>query len=274
MPPLAPCAAPWSDSAMGEKIWLEYDQAALDAAYDQRVWCPDQPAWLARHRAETEVARAALAPAVVSYGPHVMDLYAARGRYRGLHLHIHGGAWRVNSRADAGFMAEALTAAGFDLAVPDFSLLPGKRMPEVVEELRACVRHLAGHGPLHISGHSSGGHLAAVLATECPFASATFISGLYDLEPVLLSARRHYVQLTVEEAHALSPIRHVHRITAPVLMAWGTAESPEFIRQGQEMAKATGAQTFVLQGQHHFETPYALNAGPLHEALCALGDAR
>ena len=164
----------------------------------------------------------------------------------------------------------ALTEAGFDLAVPDLSLLPAVRMPQVAEELRACVRHLQDRGPIHLSGHSSGAHLAAVLATEFAFASVTLVSGPYDLEPVLLSARRDYVQLTPEEAEALNPYRHAHRIAAPVIVAWGTAESPEFIRQGEAMARATGARAFVLDGQHHFQTPYALCAGPVHDAMLAL----
>lgn len=252
------------------KVWLDYDQAALDRAYDQRAWCADTPEWLARYTADTEAARAALRPEAMSYGPHLLDFYPARAPRRGLHLHLHGGAWRSTTRDDAGFVAPALTAAGFEVAVPDFSPLPARRMPEVVEELRACVAFLATRGPIHLSGHSSGAHMAAVLATMLPFASVTLVSGSYDLEPVLLSSRRTYIDLTAEEAHALSPIRHVARITAPVLIAWATGESPEFIRHGEAMAAATGARRFVLQGEHHFSAPYALTAGPLHDALISL----
>ncbi|WP_372617725.1 alpha/beta hydrolase [Falsiroseomonas sp.] len=253
-----------------QKVWLDYDQAALDAAYDQRAWCADVPAWLARYKADTEAARAKLRPETSSYGPHLLDLYPARAPRRGLHLHVHGGAWRAQSREDAGFVAPALSAAGFDVAVPDFGALPATRMPDVVEELRRCVAFVTPRGPIHISGHSSGAHLAAVLATELPFASVTLISGAYDLAPVLLSSRRDYVRLTAEEADALSPLRHAARITAPVLIAWGTRESPEFIRQGEAMAEATQARRFVLDGVHHFAAPYALTEGPLHAALLSL----
>jgi arylformamidase len=252
-------------------VFLHYDQAALDAAYDQRAWCPDMADWLARYKRDTDAARALLKPEVLCYGPHPLDLYPTRAPRRGLHLHLHGGAWRAQSRDDAGAIALPLTAAGFDLAAPDFSLLPARRLPEVVEELRACVRFLMPRGPIHLSGHSSGAHLAAVLATEFPFASVTLVSGIFEMEPVLLSARGEYVRLSAEEAHALSPIRHVSRISAPVLLAWGTKESPEFIRQSEAMAAATGGRRFVLDGVNHFEAVYALGQGPLHEALLALG---
>lgn len=253
------------------KVWLHHDQASLDAAYDQRVWCPEIADWLARYRADTMAAQAALRPETISYGPHAYDLYRARGARRGTHIHIHGGAWRAQSRDDSGFVAPALTAAGFDVAVPDFSLLPARRLPEVVEELRLLLSCLADAGPLHLSGHSSGGHLAAVLATEAAFASVTLVSGIYDLRPVLLSARRDYVHLTPGEEEALSPLRHAGRLASPLLMAWGTAESPEFIRQGEAMAEATGARRFVLEDTNHFAAAYALTVGPLHEALVGPG---
>ncbi|NKE45391.1 alpha/beta fold hydrolase [Roseomonas frigidaquae] len=253
----------------GDKVWLEYDQAALDAAYDQRVWAPDMPAWLARYRADTAAARAALRPETLSYGPHGLDLYPARGTPRGIHLHIHGGAWRAQSRDDSGFLAPALTAAGFAVAVPDFSLLPARRLPDVVAELRDCVRFLRPRGPIHLSGHSSGAHLAAVLAVEMDFASVTLVSGVYELEPVLLSARRAYVALDAAEVAALSPIRQAGRIRAPLRLAWGTAESPEFIRQSEAMVAATGAASFVLPGVNHFAAAYAPAQGALHDALTA-----
>ncbi|MDO9501219.1 alpha/beta hydrolase [Falsiroseomonas sp.] len=252
-----------------KKVWLDYDQAALDAAYDQRVWAPDMAEWLARYRADTAAARRALGPETLSYGPHLLDLYRAQGAPRGVHLHIHGGAWRAQSRDDSGFLAPALTAAGYAVAVPDFSLLPGRRLPDVVAELRDCVGWLRSRGPIHLSGHSSGAHLAAVLATETEFASVTLVSGVYDLEPVLLSARRAYVTLDATEAAALSPLRHAARLRGRLRLAWGTAESPEFIRQSEAMATATAAEAFVLPGVNHFAAAYAPAQGALHAALIA-----
>ncbi len=252
-----------------EKVWLDYDQAALDAAYDQRAWAPDITEWLTRYRADTAAARVLLKPETLSYGPHLLDLYPAQGATRGIHLHIHGGAWRAQSRDDSGFLAPALSAAGFAVAVPDFSLLPARRLPDVVAELRACVAWLRPRGPVHLSGHSSGAHLAAVLAMEQDFASVTLVSGVYDLEPVLLSARRAYVALDAAEAAALSPLRHAARLRGKLRLAWGTAESPEFIRQSEAMAAATGAEAFVLPGVNHFAAAYAPAQGALNAALIA-----
>lgn len=251
-------------------VWRHHDQESLDRHYDQAAWCPDIPAWIARYAADTAAARAALSPETLSYGPDVLDLYRAAGNVprRGTWMHVHGGAWRVTTRADAGIMAPALTALGYDVAVPDFAQLPDHRMPRMADDLLACAAFLRSRdaGPLHLSGHSSGAHLAAVLTTRADFASATLVSGMYDLEPVLLSARSTYVTLTPDEADALSPLRHAARIRTPLRLAWGTRESPEFIRQSEAMADAAGAARFPLPDTDHFAAIYALAAGPLLDA--------
>ncbi len=257
-----------------EKIWLDYDQAALDRAYDQRAWAPDAAEWVARYGRDTAAARAAHPPEVHDYGAGLLDFYRAAENTRGVHLHLHGGAWRLLTRGDAGMAAPALLAAGWDMAVPDFALLPEHRMPRMVEDVVAACLWASARGKLHLSGHSSGAHLAAVAATDHRLAgriaSLTLISGSYDLEPVLLSARGDYVKLSAAEAHAFSPIRHVQRITAPVVLAHGDAESPEFIRHTRAMGAALAVAPIALAGTNHFAAAYALARGPVHQAMLAL----
>jgi len=257
-----------------EKIWLDYDQAALDRAYDQRAWAPDAAEWVARYGRDTAAARAAHPPEVQDYGAGLLDLYHAARNTRGIHLHVHGGAWRLLTRGDAGMAAPALLAAGWDMAVPDFRLLPAFRLPDMVEDVVAACLWAAARGRLHLSGHSSGAHVAAVVAADARLAgriaSLTLISGSYDLEPVLLSARGDYVKLSAAEAHALSPIRHAGRIQAPVVLAHGDGESPEFIRHTQALGVALGVAPIVLAGTNHFAAAYAIAAGPVHQAMLAL----
>ena len=80
---------------------------------------------------------------------------------------------------------------------------------------------------LHISGHSSGGHLAACVAVTdwvSQFGlprqivrSVVCASGIYDLRPVRLSARNDYVKLDAQMEDALSPIRHLDRLSTRIL---------------------------------------------------------
>ena len=88
-------------------------------------------------------------------------------------------------------------------------------------------------------------------------------SGMYELEPVLRSARGSYVKLNVHEAAELSPIRHIGRMLGKASVAWGALESPEFRRQGEEfaaaLAKAGKLKTsLVLPKLNHFEVAFDL----------------
>lgn len=93
--------------------------------------------------------------------------------------------------------------------------------------------------------------------------------GLFDLKPVCLSARRQYLACTDEIAHALSPQRHLDTLNAPVIVTYGTLETPEFQRQSRDFAAAVQAvgkpvQLLVGEGYNHFEiietlgNPYGL----------------
>ena len=68
---------------------------------------------------------------------------------------------------------------------------------------------------------------------------------------------------------ALSPIRHFDRLHAPMVVAYGTCETPEFQRQTQEFfaavqAASKPAELIVGEAYNHFElletlaNPYGL----------------
>ena len=126
---------------------------------------------------------------------------------------------------------------------------------------------------LYIGGQSSGGHLAAVAVTtdwqrqfDVPadiIKGGMCISGMYDLTPVRLSARSRYVAFDDATVAALSPLRHLDLLRAPLVVAYGTCETPEFQRQNREFAaavEASGKVAELLVGEHynHFELPETL----------------
>jgi arylformamidase len=115
---------------------------------------------------------------------------------------------------------------------------------------------------LYVGGQSSGGHLAAVaLRTDWPrdfglpadiIEGGMCISGMYDLPPVRLSARNAYIAFDDATVAALSPIRHLDRLNAPLIVAYGTCETPEFQRQNREFAatvKAVGKSVQLFVGE-------------------------
>jgi arylformamidase len=262
-------------------VWLGMDQAALDKAYNQAAWAPNMAEVLQRYAAASEQVRLALgAPRRLRYGPseiEALDFFDCGRVGAPVQVFFHGGAWRSGMARDYAFAARLFVPAGVHLVVPDFAWVQdcGGDLRLVVEQARralawvhANAARLSGDpGRIYVSGHSSGAHLAGVLAAT-PWAArglpadlikgAVLCSGSYELEPVRRSSRSSYMRLDDESVLALSPIRHLALVSHPVVVAWGQLESPEFQRQGQAFARAarqSGIATtqLVAAGSNHFE---------------------
>ena len=88
--------------------------------------------------------------------------------------------------------------------------------------------------------------------------SALLVSGMYDLRPVMLSARASYVKLSDAEVLELSAILQPQKLRTPLTMAYGSKETPEFRRQPRaylEALQAAGktARLVEVPGVNHFE---------------------
>jgi arylformamidase len=88
-------------------------------------------------------------------------------------------------------------------------------------------------------------------------------SGMYELAPVRLSKRSAYVSFTDEMVEKLSPLRHLARLSVPLIVSYGTYETPEFQRQARDFSAAVrnaGKPVELLVGENfsHMETPETL----------------
>ena len=269
------------------------DQAELDAAYDQINYAPNLSQVAERYATNSEAVRARLGtPRRFAYGPtpiEALDVYTTNRANAPINVFIHGGAWRGGLAENFGFPAELFVHAGAHYVVPDFINVveaDGNLMPMADQVRRAVAwvyRNASSFGGdptrIYVSGHSSGGHLAGVvLVTDWrkDFAlpadtvkGGLCCSGMFDLKPVRLSARSSYVDFTDEVEQALSSQRHFDRLNTPVIVAYGTLETPEFQRQSRDFAAAVQAagkpaQLLVGEGYNHFEiletfaNPYGL----------------
>jgi arylformamidase len=100
---------------------------------------------------------------------------------------------------------------------------------------------------------------------------------MYDLKPVRLSARSKYVKFTDEIEQAMSPQRHLDLLRAPVIVTYGTYETPEFQRQSRDFAAAVKAvgkpvELIVAENYNHFDIEESLANpyGPNGRAALAL----
>ena len=273
-----------TDATSAPKVYLDYTQAALDAAYDQRVYAANREEIVAWYAAESARVRARLAHRrSVPYGAgedETLDIFpaAAAPAAKGapVHIHIHGGRWTIFSKDEESFIAPTFVSAGAACVVPDFSNIPKVRLPEMVAQVKRAIAWVwsnaasFGGDPerLHVSAHSSGAHLAGVaLLTdwEAEFGlppdvvkSALLISGMYDLRPVMLSARSSYVKLAADEVLALSAILHPEKARTRLTLVYGEKETPEFRRHPKAYAEALEragkkAELIEIPGVNHFE---------------------
>jgi len=245
------------------RVYLDYTQAELDRSFDQRAWVPDAEAIIAGWRDAGEQVRAVRHHwRNVPYGldpDETLDIFFNPGCSNApVHVHIHGGRWLLFTKDEESFIAPTFMDAGAVFVVPNFSSIARKRLPEMVGQVQRAIAWLhanagrfGGNGAnLHLSGHSSGAHIAAVLLTatwpdhlqraQAALRSGLLVSGIYDMRPVMLSARSSYVKLAAPEVLALSPLLHIERLAAPVTIVYGERETPEFRRQSAAFAQAAG----------------------------------
>jgi arylformamidase len=278
-------------------VFRDYDQKALDDAYDQAIYAPNRDQLLARRDANSRLARERLGePQRLAYGPgpnEQLDVYrTASGRH--LHVYVHGGAWRAGRAAQYAAPAEMFTQAGAHYVALDFDNAPdcagdlfvmaGQVRRAIAWVYRNAVFFGGDPERLYVSGTSSGAHLAAVAATtdwEKDFGlprdavkGYVVCSGMYDLQGPRLSKRSAYVAFTDEMEQALSPQRHLGRIHAPGVVLYGSHETPEFRRQAEEFAAALAAagkavERVCAQGYNHFELAETLANpyGPMGRAV-------
>lgn len=264
----------------GPKVYLDYDQVELDAAYDQTVYEPDIDQLSAKLHSDSDTVRATLgAPRRVSYGPkdiQKLDIYRTTRKNAPIFVFLHGGRWRVATANEYGFPAETFVHAGAHFVVPDFDWVQdvGGDLNVLASQTRDAilwVYHNAasfGGDPkrIYLGGHSSGAHLAGVALTTLPrdtVKGAVLLSGMYDLKPVRLSSRSSYVKIDDATEEALSPQRHIDKFNVPLVVMYGTLETPEFQRQSRDFAaavKAAGKPVELIAGKNyvHMETVESL----------------
>lgn len=281
-----------------EKVYLDYTQEELNAQYNQATLVPDLSPFMAWWQAETKQAQSGLKWAQnIAYGEHPdmrLDLYGTDLKNAPLMVFFHGGAWWRLSKEESGFPALAFAEAGIQYAAVEFSLAPKASLDEMVDQCRRSIAYLSEHGPelgidpsrIHVMGHSSGSHLAAMVATtDWPTAyglpadtikGLSAISGGYDLAPVRLSARNEYLHLDEAAARRNTPNNALAHLSAPAIVAWGGKELAEFQRQGQALAAAVTDQggeveTIFLADKNHFELSrdYCDFNSPLFQAIVA-----
>ena len=278
--------------AKGPIVWLNMDQQELDDAYDQAVYAPNRDFVAKRRLANGVAALARLGkPMRFAYGPteiEGLDVYRTKAANAPIGFSFTAAlgetAWlRSSPRSPSRLCAPARIIVVLDFTNVDQA---GGSLFPMVEQVRRAVGWVyrnadkfgGDRNRIHLMSHSSGSHLSGCTITHdwtkdgLPMdilKGAALSSGMYDLKPVRLSKRSKYVAFTDEMEQQLSAIRHLDKLHAPLILSYGTCETPEFQRQSRDFAAAVKAagkpvELLVGEGYNHFEmletlaNPYGL----------------
>ncbi|MEO7254898.1 MAG: alpha/beta hydrolase [Casimicrobium sp.] len=180
---------------------------------------------------------------------------------------FYGGAWQEGSRDDYLFVAEALTQRGYVVVIPDYRVYPEVKYPEFLKDGAAAVawttanieRFGGDRTQVFLMGHSSGAHIAAMLALDHSYLAAqkvplTSIKGLiglagpYDFLPL---TEPNVIALfsTEKNLNLTQPISYVKSDAAtsipPVLLLQGDADTRVYPKNSINLTRelrATGAK--------------------------------
>jgi acetyl esterase/lipase len=212
-------------------------EAWLSAGGEDRPWIFSNPIYL-RGTATLSLPSTEIPPGVEVVGDiaytdgapadeakHKLDLYLPKERKNfPVLMFVHGGSWRTGDRSLYRALGIHFARAGIAVAIPSYRLMPQNPHPAQIEDVAAAFdwmyRNLPRYGGdlkrVYVTGHSAGGHLAALLALNPAYlrkyaipASAirgvVAMSGVYDVrnmpEFVLEGDRREASPLT----YAASP---------------------------------------------------------------------
>ncbi|SAL67768.1 alpha/beta hydrolase [Caballeronia cordobensis] len=208
-----------------------------------------------------------------------LDVYAPASHgaaNRPVVVYFYGGGWQSGHRSDARGVAQALAARGIVTIAPDYRIYPDTVFPGFLDDPAAAVRWARLHAQefggdprrIFVMGHSSGAHIAAMLATDPRYLAAQGMSkqalagmiGLAGPYAAFQTTDPHMDEIfpAALRPRAL-PIACITGDEPPMLLAAGTADTDVDPRNSVRFADALRA--------HHDTVELKSYAGYGHDTI-------
>lgn len=223
-----------------------------------------------------------------------LDVFApaSRGGLAPVLVFFHGGAWVVGDKILCGGFAKMLAEKGFVVVNVNYRLFPEARFPAFVNDgalavkwaRREAERYGGDPQRLFLGGHSSGAHLAALLAmdirylgTKADIQGLIGLAGPYDFYPDRVPVVKPIFRGHIAEREIM-PIAFAATARVPLLLVQGKADPIVPWHTTERMAAAAqsaGAkvQTLYLDHRGHLAIMPHLSLrqrrDPVLERICA-----
>jgi len=186
---------------------------------------------------------------------HKLDVYFPKGE-KGypIVLFVHGGTWRSGDRKLYAPLGATLARTGVGTVIISYRLSPAVQHPEHVKDVARAFSwthaNMARYGgnveQIFVSGHSAGGHLAALVATDESYLKEEKralteikgvipISGVYQITPIkVFEAAFGSDEDRLKKA---SPLTHVREKLPPFCLVYAEKELPFLDQMAEKMCK-------------------------------------
>src|SRR6516162_9074382 len=181
-----------------------------------------------------------------------LDLYVPKGAkdYPTLFF-IHGGGWKAGSRSGFDRIGRTFAKNGVGFVSVGYRLSPKVKHPAHIQDVAKgfawTVANIGKHGgnpgAIFVSGHSAGGHLAALLATDDDYLKAEklSLSNIKGAIPVsgafVISTRmKNVFGDDAEVCKKASPQNHVREGLPPFLILYADGELGNLGKQAEAFA--------------------------------------
>jgi acetyl esterase/lipase len=190
---------------------------------------------------------------------HKLDFYVPKGaKNYPVMMFVHGGSWKSGNKELYPKLGETFASQGIGVAVINYRLSNGKgtiKHPDHIHDVAKAFAWVKDNADkyggskekLYVSGHSAGGHLVALLATDESYLKAEkcaikdirgvmAISGVYTISSLLPMFHDPFSK-DAEVCKAASPMTHVKEKHPPFLIAYGTKDFPLMDIMASEFSK-------------------------------------
>lgn len=236
----------------------------MDQAYQNGAYIPGAEGYPPRWQAAAHSFRESLGDRAVLDQPYGaesrqrFDLFYPQGRAKGLLVFIHGGYWLAFGRETWSHLAAGALGRGWACVLPSYTLAPTARLSHMTVEIAQAVRVASAMiaGPVVVTGHSAGGHLAARMGCAdqaLPQVRRVVpISPLAELAPLRQTAMNADLHLDEDEVARESPARLPLHATCCAHVWVGGKERPAFLWQARTLSESWGCDWTVAANLHHF----------------------
>ena len=185
---------------------------------------------------------------------HKLDLYLPKGQ-KGFPviLFIHGGAWKNGNKELYGKLGDAFCSNGIGVVVANYRLTPKVQHPGHIQDVARAFawinKNIGKYGgradQVFVMGHSAGGHLSALLASDESYLKAQNLSmgsvrGAIPISGVYRIGGERMAAVFGDEGARknASPLTHVNGNHPPFLIIYADQDFKGCDKMSDEMCKA------------------------------------